>query len=54
MMSSPPVALGKGKPSAEAERRRDWIVGNSNFQIVARDVDLEDVRFVVAGLSDEF
>src|SRR5438046_1488752 len=43
----PAVTLRQSKPSTEAERRRHRVVRDGEMQIVARNVDLEHVRFVV-------
>jgi len=37
--------LGHGKPSAEASRRRHAV--NDHFQVIARDVDLQDVGSIL-------
>src|SRR5438105_10647383 len=50
----PTVTLRQSKPSTEAERRRHGVFRDGDMQIVARDVDLEHVRFVVARPADKF
>src|SRR5438874_7401140 len=48
------VTFGHGKPSTESERRRHGIVRDRHMQIVAWDVDLEHVCFVVTRLTHKF
>ena len=46
-------ALGHGEPTAKTKGSWQRVSGNVHVQITPRNVDLEDVRFVVAGLAHD-
>src|SRR5439155_6542776 len=47
------IAFGHGEPATKTKRSRQRVSCNLHMQIVPWDVDLEDVRFVVATLAHD-
>src|SRR5215831_15618895 len=42
-----------GEPTPESEGSRDSITGNLHFQVIPRNVHLQDIHFVVPLLTDD-